>query len=624
MGRRAEREAIQSLLSEAQAGLSGALVVRGEAGIGKSALLQHARVVAEASGCRVAASIAVESETQFAFAGLHQLCAPLLDRAGALPEPQQVALGVAFGQRTGAVPDRFLVGLATLNLLAEVAEEVPLLCLVDDAQWLDEASAQVLAFVARRLGAERIALLFAMRDPTPFLPGPERTALAGLPELRLHGLGEVDARALLASALATPLDDTVLDRIVAESCGNPLALMELPLSARSAHLAGGFELPGALDVPRRVEESFRSRSGSLPADTQLLLLVAAADPTGDVSLLGRAIARLGVPESAVGPAETAGLLDIDSRVRFRHPLVRSAVYRAASPPDRRRAHDALAAATDPEVDPDRRAWHRARAVLGTDEDAAAELERSADRARARGGLAASAAFMERAALLTPEPAARAGRALEAAYAMHEAGASQAATELLAIAATGTLDTLQQARFELLSAQIAFHLARDGEGPWILLDAAANLAPLDPALARETYLHALDAAIVTGGLDSAHGVREAAQLARAAPAPLGALTAADLLLDGLVTTFTQGYSVGIPGLRRALEAFVRREPDADAVSDADILRWGWIASRTAMAVFDDELVHELTSRHVRLAREVGALGDTARRPARGIGHADSRR
>lgn len=606
LGRRVEREAVDTLLAKARAGQSGALVVHGEAGIGKTALLEHARSSADGSGFRVESSVGVESERQFAFAGLHQLCAPLLDRAAALPDPQQTALAVAFGQQGGAVPDRFLVGLATLNLLAEAAEEGPLLCLVDDAQWLDEASAQVLAFVARRLAAERIALLFAMRDPAPDQPEHEATALAGFPELHLHGLGEADARALLASALATPLDDRVLERIIAEACGNPMALLELPLSAQSAQLAGGFELPGALDVPRRVEESFRSRSGSLPADTQLLLLVAAAEPTGDVALLWRAAAQLGIVERAVGPAEAAGLLEIDSGVRFRHPLVRSAVYRAATPPDQRRAHAALAAATDPDVDPDRRAWHRAQAVLGTDEEAAADLERSAGRARARGGLAASAAFMDHAARLTPEPAARAGRALEAAFAMHEAGVSEAASELLTLAVAGPLNPLQQARLELLRARIAFQKARGGEGLGMLLDAASSLAPLDPALSRETYLDAMDAAIVTGGLGPRPGVREVAEAARAAPAPPGSPTPADLLLDGLVATFTQGYTSGIHALRRALEAFCSEESDAEVAGGAEIRRWGWLASRTAMAVYDDELVHALTARHVRLAREAGAL------------------
>ncbi|MGM7667271.1 ATP-binding protein [Microbacterium sp. A93] len=608
-GRRPERETVDALLSQARAGQSGTLVVRGEAGIGKTALLEYARGVAHVSGFRVESCLGVESETQFAFAGLHQLCAPLLDRAGTLPDPQQSALGVALGQQGGSAPDRFLIGLASLNLLAEVAESGPLLCLVDDAQWLDEASAQVLAFVARRLAAERLALVFAARDPAEAPtagPGQEQTALAGLPELRLDGLDESDARALLESALPVPLDDGVRERIVAESCGNPMALLEFPLSARSARLGGGFELPGALDVPRRVEQSFRHRSGALPAETQRLLLVAAAEPTGDADLLWRAAAQLGIAQNATEPAEAAGLLGIDTRVRFRHPLVRSAVYHAATPPDRRRVHGALAAATDQGTDPDRRAWHRAQAVLGTDDEVALDLEQSAGRARARGGLAASAAFMEHAARLTSEPVTRASRALEAAFATQEAGAPEAAAELLTLAVTGPLDALQQARSELLHARVAFHRARGGEGLRMLLDAARGLAPLHPVLSRETYLDALDAAIVTGGLSSGPDAREVAESARAAPAPSGAPTPADLLLGALVTTFTQGYASGAPGLRRALEAFRGDESDADVAGGAGTLRWGWLASRTAMAVFDDDLVHALTERHVRLAREAGAL------------------
>ena len=444
LGRRAECDAVADLLAHAQAGRSGVLVVRGEAGIGKTALLEHARDVATTSGFRVQQAVGVESETQLTFAGLHQLCAPLLDRAAALPEPQRNALDVAFGQREGTAPDRFLVGLAALNLLDEVAEEAPLLCLVDDAQWLDQASAQVLAFVARRVAAEQLALVFAVRDHD----SGDTDSLTGLPELRLEGLGEADARTLLAAAVRAPLADDVRDRIVAESRGNPLALLELP---RGAQLIGGYDLPDAPSVPHRVEDSFRRRSATLPAETQLLLLVAAAEPTGNVALLWRAADHLGIVREAAGPAEADGLLEIGARVRFPHPLVRSAVYRAASAPEHRRVHGALGAVTDPRLDPDRRAWHRGQAVLGTDEGAAADLERSADRARARGGLAASAAFLQRAVELTPEPALRATRALQAAQTAFEAGAFPATADLLTVAGAGPLDPLERARAALLQA-----------------------------------------------------------------------------------------------------------------------------------------------------------------------------
>ena len=601
-GRRAERDAVDELLTAARGGRSGALVVRGEAGIGKTALLVHARDAAE--GFQVHSAIGQEPERLFAYAGLHQLCDRVLDRAGDLPEPQRAALAVAFGLEDGGPPDRFLIGLATLNLLAEVAEAAPLLCLVDDAQWLDEASAQVLAFVARRISAERMAFVFAVRDPDGDAAPRVLTALAGLPEFCLGGLADSDARALLTSALQTPLDDRVLTQIVAESRGNPLALLELPLSAPVMQLAGGFDLAGAVDVPHRVEESFRRRSTDLPADTQLLLLTAAADPTGDMALLTAAAAELGVAEDALAPAEAAGLVQLGVRVTFRHPLVRSAVYRDASPADRRRAHAALAAATDPAADPDRRAWHRGQAALGPDADAAADLERSAGRARARGGMAAAAAFLAQASTLTPDPAVRARRALDAAQAAHDAGGSAAASELLARAAAGPLDARQRARLELLRARIAFHGARGGDGLRMLLDAARGLAELDPTLSRETYLDAVDAAIVTGGAGVGTNVAEVAEAARAAPAPPGSPRPADLLLDGLVTTFTAGYATGAPALRRAAEAFAGRGPVAP--TDADSARWGWLASRTAMAVFDDELVFALTDRHVRLAREAGAL------------------
>lgn len=600
MGRRAERDAVERLLDGARAGHSGVLVVRGEAGIGKTALLEHARDAAELSGFRVESLTGAQSETQFAFAGLHQLCVPVLDRVGALPEPQQAALGVAFGLRGGSVPERFLVGLATLNLLAEAAEGEALLCLVDDAQWLDEASAQVLAFVARRVGAERLALVFAVRDSDES----GAPAFSGLPELRLDRLGESEAWALLTAAVRAPLDDVVRARIVAEARGNPLALVELHRIAQPAHLAGGFEVPDGPDVPRRIEHSFRQRSGSLPAETQLLLLVAAAEPTGDVALLWRAAAHLGVTPQAAAPAEAAGLLEIDSRVRFRHPLVRSAVYQAATPPDRRRVHGALATVTDPGSDPDRRAWHRAQAVLGTDEEAAAELEQLADRARARGGLAAAGAFLQYAAELTPDPATRATRALKAAHAKHEAGAAEAALALLTVAAAGPLDDLQGARLELLRAQITFYLTRGSDVPGMLLDAAKTLAPLDPVLARDTYLHALDTAIITGG--PGLGLAEVASTARHAPAPPGTPRPSDLLLDGLVARYAEGYEAGVPGLRRALEASCADDPPSRGAADGDSRRWLWLASRTALMLFDDERAHQLAERNVRLARETGAL------------------
>ena len=596
MGRLVERESVERVLVRARAGRSGALVVRGEAGIGKTELLELARGAAVSSGFRVESCAGVEAEAQFAFAGLHQLCTPMLDRLAALPDPQQAALGVAFGLRAGPVPDRFLVGLAALTLVAEVAEEGPLLCLVDDAQWLDEASAQVLAFVARRVSAERVALLFGVRDSGAGDAHP----FVGLPELRLTGLDDADALTLLAASVREPLDDGVREQIVAEARGNPLALLELPNTARPARRAGGFELPDVFKVPHRIEDGFRRRSAGLPAEAQVLLLVAAADPTGEAALLWRAATHLSIAPEAVAPAERAGLLEIDTRVRFRHPLVRSAVYQAAAPSDKRRVHGALAAATDPH-DPDRRAWHRAQAVLGTDEDAAADLERSADRARARGGLAAAAAFLQRAAALTPNPATRAARALKAAHSTHAAGASGAALELLELASAGPLDALRATRLELLRARIVFHTTRSGEVPGMLLDAAGTLTSLDPALARDTYLDAFDAALINGRHEAARVARAASAAPEAAVPP----RPSDLLLDALVTTFTAGFAAGAPAIRLALEAFrdeAYQAPAAQGQSD----RWLWLAGRCAVGVLDDELLHALASRHAQLARDAGAL------------------
>ena len=426
IGRQREREALDGLVEDLRSGHGWALVVRGEAGVGKSALLEY--VVGVAPDMRVVRAAGVESEMELAFAGLHQLCAPLLDRLDRLVAPQREALGIAFGLRGGGTPDRFLVGLAVLTLLSEAAEERPLLCVVDDAQWLDLASAQALAFVARRLLAERVGLMFAAREPGE--------QLRGLPELEVRGLQNEDAGALLRSVVRVRLDERVRDRILAETMGNPLALLELPRGLSPTQLAGGFGLVGAQAVPARIEESYRHRLGALPADTRLLLLVAAVEPVGDPVLVWHAAERLGITTSAAVAAEADGLLEIGTRVRFRHPLVRSAVYRSAALQERRAAHLALAEVTDPGLDPDRRAWHLAAAAPGPDADVAAELERSADRARARGGAAAAAAFLQRAVALTREPARRAGRALAAAQASLEAGAFDAAVELVATAEDG--------------------------------------------------------------------------------------------------------------------------------------------------------------------------------------------
>ncbi|HXC83347.1 MAG TPA: AAA family ATPase [Trebonia sp.] len=506
--RRDERETLDRLVDAVRVGDSRVLVLRGELGVGKTALLDY--VTGRAAGCRVARAVGVQSEMELAFAGLHQLCAPVLDRLQALPRPQRDALRTAFGISGGPAPDRFLVGLAVLGLLSEVAGQRPLVCLVDDTQWLDRASAQVMGFVARRLAAEPVAVIFATR-----LPGEE---LAGLPELTLAGLGRDDARTLLDSALTGFLDVRVRDQIITETRGNPLALLELPREMSPAELAGGFGLPGAMSLPRRLERSFRRRLDALPAQTRCLLLLAAADPSGDPALLWRAAWRLGIQLQAAAPATEAGLAEFSPGVRFRHTLVRSAAYRSATIQERQQAHRALAEATDAESDPDRRAWHRAQAAAGPDEEVAAELERLAGRARARGGQAAAAAFLERAVLLTVDPGRRTGRTLAAARASLQAGAFGQALDLVAAAEAGPLDELASAQADLLRGQIMFASALSSDAPPLLLKAAKRLEPLNLDLAGETYLDAWHAAMFAGHLAGAGDLLEVSRAARALPRP----------------------------------------------------------------------------------------------------------
>jgi DNA-binding CsgD family transcriptional regulator len=593
LNRTSEREALDRLLTHAREGQSAVLVIRGEAGIGKTALLRYA--ARHASGFRVAQVTGAEAEMELPFAGIHQLCAPLLDQLDALPQPQQDALNVALGHASGDVPDRFLVGLAVLGLLSAAAEDRPLLCLVEDAQWLDAASGMILGFVARRLLAESVAIVVAAREPNT------RHDFEGLPELLLRGLAEEDARILLMRAVPGRLDGPVRDRIVAETRGNPLALLDLPRSMSAAELAGGFELLPSTDLPRHLEDHYRERAGELPEATQRLLLLAAAEPIGDATLVWRAAHGLGIERSALAPAEDAQLVEVGARVRFRHPLVRSAVYRAAVLSERRAAHRALAEATDPDTDPDRRAWHRAHAAVAVDEEVAAELERSADRARARGGAAADAAFLAQAAELTPDPADRGRRALAAAQAKFDAAASDAALELLATAELAPLDELQRARLERLRAEIAFARTRGRDAPALLLHAARRLESLDAPMARETHLEAMAAAMFAGRLGHKPGVRDAAEAALTAPAAPQPPRAIDLLLDGLATRFTEGYPAGLPRLRTALGAFRNLEE----LTSRDV-RWLWLACRLAQDLWDDELWYVLATGGLRVARETGAL------------------
>ena len=592
-GREQQCALLDGLIADARGGRSRVLVVRGEPGIGKTALLGYAADTAP--DFQVTSTEAVESEMELPFAALHQLCGGSQGGLDRLPVPQRDALRVAFGLQPGNAPNRFLVGLAVMGLLSDMAADQPVLKLVDDAQWLDQASAQVLAFVARRLDAGSVALLFGTREPT----GEGR--LAGLPELALDGLSDADARALLASALPGRLDERVRDRIIAEAGGNPLALLELPRAATAAELAGGFGSAGSTPVASRIGQSFLRRIAALPELTMRLLLLAAADPTGDPALLWRAAGGLGISAADAAPAEADGLLTVGDRVTFRHPLVRSVIYQDASAADRRLAHGALADATDPGTDPDRGAWHRAQAIAGPDEEVAAELERSASRAEARGGPGAAAAFFERAATLTVEPARRARRALTAAEAKYLTGAFDPALELLATAQAGPLAESQRARAGLLRGQIAFASSHASGAPQLLLIAARQFEPLDPARAREIYLEALFAALFAGRLAVGGGLPEVAAAARAAPPPPQPARAQDLLLDGLALMITDGYPAGAPLLKRATRAFCSM-----SIAAEEAVQWGWHACYTASLLWDHRSWDLLSARFVKLARDTGAL------------------
>jgi DNA-binding CsgD family transcriptional regulator len=591
LGRKGETATLDRLLAGAKSGDSAVLALRGEAGTGKTALLDYAAESAE--GYRIVRAVGMESEMELPFAGLHQLCGTLLDRLEQLPAPQRDALGTAFGLSSGAQPDRFLISLAVLSLLSDAAEERPVLCLVDDAQWLDRSSALVLSFVARRLHADSVVLLFAVREPL------ELEELARLPQLRLEGLPDADARKLLASVIGAPLDERVRGRILAEARGNPLALLELPRELSPATIGNDFRRSAPQELQSRIEASFQRRVQQLPYVTQRLLLLAAAEPTGEPALLWRSAEELGIGTEAAGPAVGDGILELGARVAFRHPLMRSATYRVASAEDRRAAHSALAAAIDADVDPDRRAWHRAEAALGPDEDVAEELERSAGRAQARGGLAAAAAFLQRAAGLTIDPAARARRALEAAGAKQLAGAPEDALSLLSVAAEGPLDEFDRAMVQRVHGQIALDLRRGGDAVPLLLEAAKRLEALDPGLSRETYVEAFRAASVAGRLGT--GMRPVAEAARGAPPRPGETRAIDLLLDGLALRFTDGYAASAEALKVALAA-VR---DGYGTEPRDV-RWPWAARRVAPDLFDDETWHALATRSVQLARDSGAL------------------
>jgi DNA-binding CsgD family transcriptional regulator len=592
LGRTSERRLIDEALDHARRGQSAALVIRGEPGVGKTALLRYA--ARQASGLRVAHVEGIQAEIELPFSGIHRLCAPFLAELDGLPEPQRNALHVAFGLASGETPDKFLVALAVLNLLATSAAERPLLCVVDDAQWLDATSLGALGFVARRVVADAMAMVFALREPAT------TGALERLPQVVLEGLDEPDARALLALAVAGPLEERVRDRIIGETRGNPLALLELSRRMSPGERAGGFAPAASGDVHDLLAQEYRRRVASLPEPTQLLVLLAAAEPLGDAALLWRAAAHLSIEPDALASATKAGLLEVDDRVRFHHPLVRSAVYAAASPDQRRRAHQALAAASDPEGAADSRAWHRALATAEPDEAVAHELERAAARAQDRGGLSAAAALLERATMLTPDPAHQAARALAAAEVCFRAGDFHATERLLATAQGGALDDFQRARAALVRGHAAAVSRSGNDVAALLLEAARQLEPFDLSLARRAYLTAWTAAVIAHHLGGAQALVEISKAVRNLPPLPSDPDPLDLAIDGFARLVTEGHATAMPILRRAGHEVLNLPVE-------DVLRWGWQLGGVRSAIWDDDAI-AVYERQAQLVRGAGALAE----------------
>lgn len=589
LGRVAECALLDQMIAAVRMGESRVLVVHGAPGVGKSALLEYAEN--SATGMRVLRAVGVESEMELPFAALHQLCAPLLDRLESLPTPQRDALETVFGMRGGTPPERFLVGLAVLSLLSDASEGDPLLCVVDDAQWMDRASAQVLGFVARRLLAESVALVFGSRR--------RAQDLIGLPELEITGLKAADAHALLSSVTHVRIDQDIRDRFVAETRGNPLALLELPRELAVIQVAGGSGLLDADTLPGRIEQSFLARIEGLPQQTRLLLLIAAAEPVGDPSLVWRAAERLGVTPATVLASGTDGLLEFDVRVIFRHPLVRSAVYGSAKEGDRRAVHLALAEVTDAQVDPDRRAWHLATATAAPDETVAAELERSAGRAQARGGLAAAAAFLQRSVALTIDTSRRAERALTAAAISLRAGDIEAARRFVDIADRDAQSEFQRVRAHLARGHITFAAGFNNEAPLMLLTAAQRLEPFDMDLARETYFIAWGSA--SFGAANRDSLMAISRAMRELPSPEGRPRALDLVLEGYALLITDGRSAALPTLRRAKTALADHPVQ-------DLLKWGWAACGVSALLWEDRIMPDTPARALEEVRTAGALSE----------------
>jgi DNA-binding CsgD family transcriptional regulator len=598
LDRERELAALNDLLESSRSGAGGALLLRGELGIGLTALLDH--LVESAAGMRVARVTGAEWERRLPFAAAHQLCTAWLDRLGELPDPQRDALEVAFGVREDAAPDRLLVGLGVLGLLASVAGEEPLVCTVDDVQLLDPASAEVIAFAARRLDGTRVALALAAHEPLP-----AGASYAGLRELRVGGLGRDAARKLIESVVVGPIDTFVRERLVGEASGLPLALLDLPTALTPAQLAGSVELPRVLPVGEQLEGRLLGAVCDLPADTRTFLLLAAAEPEVGASLLWRAADHLGVSVDAAAVAEERGLIRVGQRVSFRHPLMRLAIYGDAPVSERQRVHEALVDAIDPDVDRDLRALHRAAASLAPDEDVAVQLEESAVRAKGRRDYGTAASLLEQSAELTPDPVRRYKRTLVAAQAALAGGALAKATALLDRPPPRSVDEAQRAQADSLRGAIGLALGQGADRVTMLLDAARALGPLDARLARDTYLEALEVAIHAGVLGSDASLIRAAEAARAAPRAPDPQTGADLLLEGVALLVTSGHRASVTTIRKAL----------DALRGADEPRWLALASIAAAEIWDDDALHDLMSRSVALSSGAGdsAIFPPALRP-----------
>jgi DNA-binding NarL/FixJ family response regulator len=562
VGRQRECALVDELLAAARDGRSGALVVRGEAGIGKSALLTYA--AEQAAGLRVLRGTGIETESEFPFAVVHQLLAPVADHIDAIPPRQRAALRGAFGLGPAVDEDRFLISLAVLNVLAETAASGPLLCLVDDAQWLDGASADTLTFAARRVEAEGIVLLFAARD--------SGFAAPGLPELPLAGLAAGEADSLLTERAAVPLAAEVRDRLVADTLGNPLALAELATSLPADQLAGRVPLPDRLPVGTDIGQLFGDRVRRLPADASTMLLVAAADDTGELRVILRAAAALGVEAGALDVAETAGLVSIDAPIlAFRHPLVRSVVYQDATFQQRQAVQRALADVLDTDEDADRRAWHLANAAIGPDETAADALHRSAEHARRRGGHAAAATAYERAAALTAATESRAERLADAAEAAWLAGQPDRARKAIDATVPLAVAPVLRARVEHLRGSLEAACGVPASAYAVLVGGAELVSSLDPARAAQMLTEAGQIAWGTGDLPR---LVEAARRLGELPGADGTVALGAQIVTGLASFLHGDTAAATVRLRDAADlARAASDPKALMLSAAGVMFLG---------------------------------------------------